>query len=82
MFENLYDYMQSLDKMLVLNPGRLYPGHGPVLEDGSGVIQSYIKHRNMREQQACIYLLFKYHIICWYIHVYKMIEICMIEMIG
>ena len=52
-FENLYDYMRSLEKLLELRPCRLYPGHGPVVEDGSDLIGHYLQHRAERERQVC-----------------------------
>ena len=34
-FEDLHDYMTSLKSVLAVARGRLYPGHGPVIEDGA-----------------------------------------------
>ncbi|KAG0166983.1 hypothetical protein DFQ28_007661 [Apophysomyces sp. BC1034] len=51
-FENLTQYMDGLRHLLTLNPQRLYPGHGPVVEDGVGKIKEYIRHREEREQQV------------------------------
>ncbi len=30
---------------------RIYPAHGPVIEDGPGKIEEYIAHRLLRERQ-------------------------------
>ena len=30
-FEDLFQYMQSLEKILSLKPSVIYPGHGPVI---------------------------------------------------
>lgn len=61
-FEDLSSYMRSLNKMLSVLPAgdteggsgarRIYPGHGPVIEDGHAAVQDYIKHRNAREEQV------------------------------
>lgn len=50
-FEDLYDYMQSLDKILKLRPSVIYPGHGSVVADPIDKIEYYIKHRKQRESQ-------------------------------
>ncbi|CAK7201872.1 hypothetical protein SEUCBS139899_004587 [Sporothrix eucalyptigena] len=56
-FEDLAVYLQSLDRMRALysvtKKGRLlYPGHGPVVEDGPAKITEYIQHRQQREDQV------------------------------
>ena len=55
-FEDLHSYMQSLDKTLAALPagggGRIYPAHGPVIEDGHQGVLSYISNRRMRESQV------------------------------
>lgn len=50
-FENLSEYLESLHKLLRLQPKRLYPGHGAVVQDGVIKIQEYIHHRQERENQ-------------------------------
>jgi len=50
-FESLYHYMQSLEKILKIQPSVIYPGHGPVIQDPVEKIQFYIKHRLAREEQ-------------------------------
>uniref|UniRef100_A0A0N5AMR1 Beta-lactamase-like protein 2 homolog n=1 Tax=Syphacia muris TaxID=451379 RepID=A0A0N5AMR1_9BILA len=50
-FEDLYTYMQSLQRLLDTKPSRIYSGHGPVIENGIEKINEYITHRNRREEQ-------------------------------
>jgi glyoxylase-like metal-dependent hydrolase (beta-lactamase superfamily II) len=48
---DLLDYMRSLGRMLALAPKRIYPAHGPRIDDGAGKIRDYIQHRGARERQ-------------------------------
>ncbi|MGH7278151.1 MAG: MBL fold metallo-hydrolase [Candidatus Rokuibacteriota bacterium] len=48
---DLADYMRSLRRLLDLDVRRIYPAHGPVIEDGPGRIREYIDHRLLRERQ-------------------------------
>jgi glyoxylase-like metal-dependent hydrolase (beta-lactamase superfamily II) len=49
-------YLQSLHRMQALQPARIYPGHGPVIERPAELLAEFIEHRLMREAQvrACI----------------------------
>ncbi len=44
-------YMESLKRVQDLGVRRIYPAHGPVIEDGPGKIQEFIEHRLLRERQ-------------------------------
>jgi glyoxylase-like metal-dependent hydrolase (beta-lactamase superfamily II) len=48
---DLGDYMASLRRLLALDARRIYPAHGPVIEDARARIEEYIAHRLMRERQ-------------------------------
>jgi glyoxylase-like metal-dependent hydrolase (beta-lactamase superfamily II) len=48
---DLLDYMASLEKLLALAPKRIYPAHGPRIEDGEGKLREYLAHRRAREAQ-------------------------------
>ncbi|HKB12511.1 MAG TPA: MBL fold metallo-hydrolase [Vicinamibacterales bacterium] len=49
---DLAQYLASLERLLALEPARLLPAHGPVIEDPGAVITSYISHRLFRERQV------------------------------
>ena len=53
---NLRDYLASLERLAALEPSRIFPGHGPVIEDPVALIREYIEHRRMRDAQvqACL----------------------------
>jgi glyoxylase-like metal-dependent hydrolase (beta-lactamase superfamily II) len=48
---DLLDYMSSLERVLAEAPGRIYPAHGPLIEDGPAKIREYIAHRDDRERE-------------------------------
>lgn len=53
-FEDLSAYMTSLKQMSSLiaeGKGKIYPAHGPVIEQGQAKIEEYISHRTQREDQ-------------------------------
>jgi glyoxylase-like metal-dependent hydrolase (beta-lactamase superfamily II) len=49
---DLRTYLASLERMLALSPRRLYPGHGPVIEDAPAKLREYLDHRAERERQV------------------------------
>jgi glyoxylase-like metal-dependent hydrolase (beta-lactamase superfamily II) len=58
---SLRDYLASLERMAALNPARVLPGHGPVIDGRDGrdgreepraLIAAYIAHRLQREAQV------------------------------
>jgi ribonuclease/clavin/mitogillin len=48
---DLGQYMESLARLLALAPRRIYPAHGPVIEDGVAKLREYVAHRHERERQ-------------------------------
>ncbi|EPS35683.1 hypothetical protein H072_10833 [Dactylellina haptotyla CBS 200.50] len=51
-FEDLSQYLSSLQKMLSLAPKQAYPAHGPLIEDVKAKISEYIAHRQERVDQV------------------------------
>jgi glyoxylase-like metal-dependent hydrolase (beta-lactamase superfamily II) len=49
---DLAQYLASLERLLALEPARLLPAHGPVIDDPRQVITGYIAHRLFRERQV------------------------------
>jgi len=50
-FEDLYDYMNSLKRLIQLKADVIYPAHGPVLKNATETLQKYVAHRTLRENQ-------------------------------
>lgn len=48
---DLGDYLRSLERVRELDVRRIYPAHGPVIEDPQARICEYIEHRLHRERQ-------------------------------
>lgn len=42
-------YLASLERVLALEPARLLPAHGPVIEDPGPLLRAYLRHRRARE---------------------------------
>lgn len=43
--------MLTLDKILKLEPSKIFPGHGPVIDNPRVKIVEYVQHRLQREEQ-------------------------------
>ena len=48
----LTDYMASLERLLILQPRTIYPGHGPIVGNGVDKLTEYREHRRLRVQQV------------------------------
>jgi glyoxylase-like metal-dependent hydrolase (beta-lactamase superfamily II) len=48
---SLRQYLASLDRLLGLRPDRIYPGHGPIIDEPARLITRYIERRLARERQ-------------------------------
>lgn len=49
---SLADYLDSLERLRILEICRIYPGHGPAIEEPQAKIAEYLEHRRMRERQV------------------------------
>jgi glyoxylase-like metal-dependent hydrolase (beta-lactamase superfamily II) len=49
---DLGQYLASLERLLALEPQRLFPAHGPVIDDPRAILTQYLAHRRFREQQV------------------------------
>jgi ribonuclease/clavin/mitogillin len=49
---DLGQYMNSLRRLLELDVERIYPAHGPVINNAKQKIREYIAHRELRERQV------------------------------
>lgn len=49
---NMREYLSSLERVREIPARRLFPGHGPVVEEPERVVDYYIAHRLEREQQV------------------------------
>lgn len=50
--EDAAAYMASLQRVLVLDPQHLYPGHGDEIPEAAHMIEAYIAHRVQREAEV------------------------------
>ncbi len=48
---DLAAYLDSLRRVLTLEPRRLLPAHGPVIDDPAALVRRYLDHRQQREDQ-------------------------------
>jgi ribonuclease/clavin/mitogillin len=48
---DLQAYLDSLNRVRDLEPRRMLPGHGPIIDDPMALIDGYIAHRVARERQ-------------------------------
>jgi glyoxylase-like metal-dependent hydrolase (beta-lactamase superfamily II) len=48
---DLGQYLESLRRVQALDVRRIYPAHGPVIEEAQAKIQEYLDHRMLRERQ-------------------------------
>jgi glyoxylase-like metal-dependent hydrolase (beta-lactamase superfamily II) len=49
---DMADYLASLKRLSSLEPGVIYPAHGPVVPSGPEKIAGYIAHRLEREERV------------------------------
>lgn len=44
-------YLASLERVLALEPARMLPAHGPVIEEPVALLRAYLRHRRAREAE-------------------------------
>lgn len=44
-------YLASLERVLALEPARMLPAHGPVIEEPVALLKAYLRHRRAREAE-------------------------------
>jgi glyoxylase-like metal-dependent hydrolase (beta-lactamase superfamily II) len=49
---SLVDYLHSLRRVLALGARRVFPAHGPVIEEPEALLRAYLDHRHQREHQV------------------------------
>jgi hydroxyacylglutathione hydrolase len=49
---DLSEYLASLERVLGLAPRRMFPAHGPIIDNPAMVLREYIAHRQQRERQV------------------------------
>jgi glyoxylase-like metal-dependent hydrolase (beta-lactamase superfamily II) len=48
---DLVAYLASLERVLDMNPARMMPAHGQVIDQPAALLRSYLQHRREREEQ-------------------------------
>jgi glyoxylase-like metal-dependent hydrolase (beta-lactamase superfamily II) len=49
---DLPEYLASVERVLALAPSRMFPAHGPIIDDPEAVLRECLAHRRAREQQV------------------------------
>jgi glyoxylase-like metal-dependent hydrolase (beta-lactamase superfamily II) len=49
---DMKEYLRSLERVLALGATRMFPAHGPPIEEPERILRSYVEHRRQREQQV------------------------------
>lgn len=49
---HLQSYLNSLRRVRALNPPRLFPAHGPTIEEPVKLLAQYLAHRQLRDRQV------------------------------
>jgi glyoxylase-like metal-dependent hydrolase (beta-lactamase superfamily II) len=52
----LADYLASIERLLALGQCTIYPGHGPMVEDGHARLEAYLEHRHGRIREVVAFL--------------------------